>query len=1311
MLFLTLMLACFTAAAEVPYSEQIKQIQAPDAIARIGADLFGETVNLYTGSVEFRQVDVSLKGNNALPVAVGRRVGTGSSAPAATDRPFGQWDLDIPHVHGVFSARKGWTSEGAASNRCTTFGSPEGTSGTSNASFWDGDEFWAGNFLYVPGSGEQQMLLRDGANNRSPSWPAAPTLYPVVTRDFWSFSCLPSLKNASTIKKRTGEGFLAISPDGTKYQFDWMVEYQVPNLIKSLDSPSVAASLQIIGASDAAETEQIHVPTVDQNVVGVLARNDVWILPTRITDRFGNYVDYVYDTVVPENLMSITASDGRSLTLTYVPGATGPSRQIQTVSEVTSSGTRTWTYNYIKTGTFASEIELEKVTLPDASVLNLYEARSLFHQVHFSAPPGCDETSGGGGGLIGTMTHPSGATGIFTLTPTLHGRSNVVRDCRLSSPSGATVVEVNMRPRYFTTMSLTKKEITGPGLEPSAWSYDYGPANASWAPCNSPCASNKVVTVTDPSGDKTVHYFGNRIDETEGQLQQTDVYDGDTLLRSTYLTYQPPGNNPYPTILGYQTTSIGDADQLGRPAPLKRRVIRQQGVDFIYEVNEFDYFARAKDVTRKSTPGATRREITTFSDNHNKWLLGLVEKVSEYGTGVDMVYNTYNPTTSNLETTSKFGKLQQTFAYKTDGTILSSKDEKNQLTSFGSYVRGIPQLITFADGTNISRVVDSLGNIRSSTDQNLLMTGYQYDVMNRLTEIAPATGGAVTWNKTLIAYALVQSAENDLAAGHWRQTVSTGNGVEVVLFDALMRRVQSYKYDRNDEAATSRFSKTVFDINGNPVFNAFPVRNFSALGGGIRTEYDALGRTLAVRTDSELGALSSTNTYGANFTTTSSNNRNLSTASTFQTFDVPSEGAVASISAPEGVTVEITRDVFGKPQAVTRSGGGKSVTRRYIYDAKHRLCKTMEPETGSTIQDYDLANNVAWRATGLALPSVSCEREFVPPMKRISYGYDALNRLLKTSYGDMSPEITRSYWPDGLIKTNNSGGANWTYTYNNLRLSETETLAYATNTYTHTRSYDANASLTQLKYPDNSAVAYSPNALGEPTKVGAYATGVTYYPNGAIKGFTYGNGIVHSLTQNMRGLPERSSDAGVLNDVYAFDSNGNVQSILDAQQGVTNRTMTYDGLDRLKRVNAPAVWGDALYDYDALDNLTKSNLTGGPGIARTMVHQFDAANRLTGVIGTAGFAFNFGYDSQGNINQRGAQAFTFDLGNRMKSAAGRATYLYDGLGRRMSVVGTNGVNQVSVYSQSGQLLYTAPTGGAGTKYIYLHSHQIAEVKP
>ena len=205
------------------------------------------------------------------------------------------------------------------------------------------------------------------------------------------------------------------------------------------------------------------------------------------------------------------------------------------------------------------------------------------------------------------------------------------------------------------------------------------------------------------------------------------------------------------------------------------------------------------------------------------------------------------------------------------------------------------------------------------------------------------------------------------------------------------------------------------------------------------------------------------------------------------------------------------------------------------------------------------------------------------------------------------------------------------------------------------------------------------------------------------------------MTQNVRGLPEWSEDIGIMRDNYNYDENANVTSLLDWREGVSNRAMEYDALDRLTRVNAPAMWGDAYYGYDALDNLVSANLLAGP-TARTTTHSFDpGSNRLTNITSTnAAYSFGIGYDARGNVTQRGSQSFVFDQANRLTSATGKGSYAYDGFGRRVSTVGADGVNRVTAYSQVGQLLFARPTTialAAGTKYIHLRSHMIAESSP
>lgn len=66
----------------------------------------------------------------------------------------------------------------------------------------------------------------------------------------------------------------------------------------------------------------------------------------------------------------------------------------------------------------------------------------------------------------------------------------------------------------------------------------------------------------------------------------------------------------------------------------------------------------------------------------------------------------------------------------------------------------------------------------------------------------------------------------------------------------------------------------------------------------------------------------------------------------------------------------------------------------------------------------------------------------------------------------------------------------------------------------------------------------------------------------------------------------------------------------------------------------------------------------------------------------------------------------------MYEATLKGTYKYDGFGRRISTVGTDGVNRITVYSQDGKVMYGAVSGATtGTKYIYLHNHLIAESSP
>jgi hypothetical protein len=190
----------------------------------------------------------------------------------------------------------------------------------------------------------------------------------------------------------------------------------------------------------------------------------------------------------------------------------------------------------------------------------------------------------------------------------------------------------------------------------------------------------------------------------------------------------------------------------------------------------------------------------------------------------------------------------------------------------------------------------------------------------------------------------------------------------------LWRTLYTERWDNANVAGTVRLTKNQYDFDGRVTYESYPKRGPGQIGPGVHSQYDALGRNILRSEDSELGALNTSTTFGSGFTRTVVDPRNQSTLTSFQAFDEPSEDAVATIAAPEGVSLVIARDKFNKPLSITRSGNGKSAQRAYVYDTFQRLCKTIEPETAATVQDYDGASNVAWRARGLALPSTtSCD--------------------------------------------------------------------------------------------------------------------------------------------------------------------------------------------------------------------------------------------------------------------------------------------------------------------------------------------------
>ena len=532
------------------------------------------------------------------------------------------------------------------------------------------------------------------------------------------------------------------------------------------------------------------------------------------------------------------------------------------------------------------------------------------------------------------------------------------------------------------------------------------------------------------------------------------------------------------------------------------------------------------------------------------------------------------------------------------------------------------------------------------------------------------------------------------------------------------------EYDAANIGPTQRFRGWQYDALGLTRFEGYPreaATSIASFGSnGVSTTYDVLGRPLTVSRASELGALNTEYAYLPGFQTQVTDPRGNITTTSYQAFDQPDTSRPLVILAPENVTTTIARDVFGKPTSIARSGsyGGTAVSavRRFVYDTNQRLCKRIDPESGATLFDYDTVGNLTWSADGQNLTSLSCDRNSVPASERTTRAYDSMNRLIRVTYPASSAIDSYTYEPDGLLKTAGSEIPNtpynqvWTYTYNKRRLLTSEHINSDNMTFSY--SYDAHGHLSQSTYPGSlTVVTHAPNALGQPTRANNYAFGATYFPNGALRSFTYGNSVMHSVTQNARQLPSRVTDAfgsAKYSDFgYSYDANANVAGITDyAQSGLQTRTMGYDGLDRLTAANAPNLWGAGSFAYDPLDNLRVADVS--PRLYR--FHYATDGKLATIKTTTGATVWGFAYDARGNQVGRTGQTRIFDRANRLRSIIGVADYYYDGHGRRLAMLRADTSVKYTLYTRDGKLRGGPDSRRSGSDWqVYLGDRLVANV--
>ncbi|MCJ8270552.1 MAG: hypothetical protein MJK04_14255, partial [Psychrosphaera sp.] len=192
---------------------------APNVTAET-TDLLGEQIDLNSGAISFKQVDVSLPGNSGLEVAI-RRTFRGKGGWGAGMADFSDWNLDIPHIQTTL----GYFYASDSHNYSGSWGDNQGCSGPLNPGYtfdaykiYQDYQYWNGDTLNVPGHVNDKLL--EPTSNLVAELGGNTAGITRVTKSNWRVKCVARNVPGGAVGTDQFEGFIAYAPNGTVYTFD-----------------------------------------------------------------------------------------------------------------------------------------------------------------------------------------------------------------------------------------------------------------------------------------------------------------------------------------------------------------------------------------------------------------------------------------------------------------------------------------------------------------------------------------------------------------------------------------------------------------------------------------------------------------------------------------------------------------------------------------------------------------------------------------------------------------------------------------------------------------------------------------------------------------------------------------------------------------------------------------------------------------------------------------------------------------------------------------------------------------------------------
>jgi YD repeat-containing protein len=639
---------------------------------------------------------------------------------------------------------------------------------------------------------------------------------------------------------------------------------------------------------------------------------------TQIADRNGNTLSIAYTamgttgfasnwTAQPVRLRtaylptSVTASDGRSLSFTYDPGAPAVNAHTEgyaaRLQSINGPNGMVWRYNHAK---HPNEVydDLAEVIRPDGT------------SWRYTYDPPSSSTVGR---LLHTVTYPTGG----------------VRTHEYEATTPYAGCSINQEWDFVEGVRLKKVSTSDGGI----WQYTYtlGASNGAY----------DVTTVSTPSGVEIYRHIG------VGYFTPASLGTPDLVLPIDCTAWQP---NPW--LLGLLAekeigsnfkevtewdsrlhssiwrhsvlarTGIREATVQTRAPVVKKKTVTLDGATYVKEYSAYDQYGNPTTITESGPNGGSRVTTQSYYVNNSKWILHQLQNESFAGSTTTRTFDG----NGNLTGVTQDG-VTRTFAYDAQGNVTTVTLPRNLVHTYSSHKRGIPQSESQPVGINLSRTVSDAGYVTSETDGEGRARSYSYDGLGRMMSIHYARG-----NNTSMSYTSVS------------KTVARGGLTEITEYDGFGRPMRNTLGGIATTFSYDSLSRQTFESNPGAT-------------AGTTYEYDVLNR---IRKITNADATYKSHTYGAG-SVTITDERSKVTTQHFRAYGDPANRFLTAVVAAEpSANMTIGRNSLDLVTSVSQGG----VTRTFGYDTRNYLTSELSPENGTTTYERDAAGNMTARIIG-----------------------------------------------------------------------------------------------------------------------------------------------------------------------------------------------------------------------------------------------------------------------------------------------------------------------------------------------------------